>query len=1672
MASAASPAAASSSHTPPQQFSPPIPLSKRTSSRHAIRDTFNDYAHTTGSPPSTPPPRRRKTHVKDKGKQPLRAHASAEDYRRRDTRHSHGLSWSSTTRDSVVDNLLFSLDNLSRPDLSDDHEEDRAIQDAEFDRQKYVFTFGHPANTAIAKTQRTRGHTYSSSSSSVFARPDMTSSPSSYADTPRGRRSNSSSNFGIQHQFSAKIRASRHRGTSSLSTDTQKPVVDARGELEGRDMFDAPLVDYGYSTITSNSNIRRNNRRSLSMDQMNEMFTNHKLGGGETMLNRGRPVPSVFSPFDTDGAPEPMIAAGPRKQQNPGAVGPVYVNQAPSKSNSRKVTTQTDLRSASMPMPSPPIPQNIRNQADEFVRANSMRGIPQIPGQDKPLPSPALSRQNVNSAHSGRERPGFFKRVFGGSSSRNSGSSDHVDGNMGYGDLASAPARNSSSGGTQSRTGTRHSSKEHNPQTNGVSYPPPSLNKKPSSFFRRRKKSASENGPPPPLPVTNGVANQTKVPSAAEPSPSVSSLRKVMDPFLASERSASKLNLAEGQDDLSRPTTQESTEDSDTLDIFHSGYTPPPDASLGKRNPLTRLSTDTEKGKGSKEGSREEEGKKMKVRKRKNEMLSPLAQESLASHKGRDRSKTSPSQVSPALVSPMVDFMPNEAKDTRPVSRASTGDRIIASKGFSPVEQEVEMRTSRMGSNTTDDSGFVRQSEELSPGSNKSERLYIMPTASEEKLSYNIKELPNLPEPIPETSSLKSPAYHTATSTTFPAGIHSPTTPSPETPFYSATSLPLVQIDGMSPRKSHDANGLNLPSQADIVDEGAEYRDRARKIFNGDEEDVTKPEAASWLGERNTLSTKTLEAYMQLFDFTGFNILVALRLLCGKLVLKGETQQFDRIITALSYRWCECNPHHGFKAQDVVHTICYSLILLNTDLHLADIGEKMSRSAYVKNTLPTIKRVAMDAAPSAFDDTIRPKPAALSRPGLPWSDSNNSNPPHSPASPNDRTSFDTERPSQLKRLSIRPNFDRQDSDGCAPDSTITTGPSNALSALVNAPWNGGPRGWEFEVENILKSFYASIRSDPLPLHGGPPRNPAESQPVERNLSVQNFASTLKRTASVVSKAPSDNMSSRSMAGLRSMTMGFQNKYSRTRPKVYPNSTYGSSGTSFDDGSVWSPGAGSSSGWSKYSTSKTLTSASMQSLGTAISSVQGRSEFGKHSIGFANALSQAIIREENQGALIGDSESISLSVPGGLLEDEALALEGAPWAKEGMVQHKHHLETSGRKAKERTWNSCFAVIGKGKLTLFAFNTSSSKTVRGPFASSRSQTRPPTAASTNGTNGTNTPGTSSGQAVVGGGSWMSSASQLATFALRQTIASVLPPPGYSKTRPHVWALSLPTGAVHLFQVGTPEIAAEFMTTANYWAARLSKEPLSGGVSNVEYGWSESIVGAAPERAVSPPVPHPPSAMANRATPQHTRGNSNVGGIGIGRPSFQSSIRGSFDTGIGERSVAGFNVGSGSGGRTRLPGDKVALAEWTSPSQSLMASQLMEVDQLRALRAYVEGVEGELAGHNVLKGGMEGVVSCAVLLARHRYPNADIVSLTQYSSRHANYARAMTNWQRKSDHLLREIVKFQTYIDSLSGAQKAKEAVFVRKEEREAAKRAREGGADGGAVATPSIIRVATE
>ncbi|KAH7029262.1 uncharacterized protein B0I36DRAFT_290773 [Microdochium trichocladiopsis] len=769
----------------------------------------------------------------------------------------------------------------------------------------------------------------------------------------------------------------------------------------------------------------------------------------------------------------------------------------------------------------------------------------------------------------------------------------------------------------------------------------------------------------------------------------------------------------------------------------------------------------------------------------------------------------------------------------------------------------------------------------------------------------------------------------------------------------SMSSVPSLRIDSALPSpKITTGDPLDEP-EVTMGEPTEDDRQKAQGIFDGLEDFISKEKAASWMGEEGLLRQRTLRAYMQLYNFENLSVLSGLREICGRLVLRGETQQVDRILVAFSQRWCECNPNHGFKSQDVIHTMCYSIMLLNTDLHLADIENKMTRSQFIKNTMTTITQAALDSAPNAFDrrSVVQGKDGLLS-----------------PSDPDARPSTDQPTKQNWRASFLPPRSESQ--MGNYNDSAADV---DVCGPLVKAPFEGTMKAWELQMEIVLKDIYASIRDERLPLFGAeqPPTPQAQSQS-QSTLSVMGM---LKRSPSVLSKAPSESQASvrgRINDPKHNTTGRFSSK-SRSRPRL-PNGL-SSSRTSLEDGnSIWSPTM-SSATWSRYSLGRTQTSVSMGSFG---SSMPGGDY--QQSIGFANALSQAIIRDDfPMGA---SSQSVLSDETGGaqLLEDETLELCGAPWMKEGMVTHKHHLDAADKKARERNWTEVFAVIQKGTMSLFSFST---KSVRQK----------------------NRKGNKQAGAVVGGGNWQDNATSVGTFSLRQTLATELPSPGYSPTRPHVWALSLPTGAVHLFQVGTPEIGKEFVVTVNYWSARMSTHPLVGGISNIEYGWSDAIINTAliTDVAEAAMPPRPGSAAAGRSS-MHSRQHSR-----------QSSLRSSFDV--------------GSSSRAKLPGDKVTITEWAPPAQSMRPSASGEAEQLETLTAYVKSIEDDLQRHNQLRSPM----------------------LLTFTPRGHNSAKAMANWERKSSYLLREIVKFRTYVDGLQQAERRRAEIYA---ERENARRAARG------------------
>uniref|UniRef100_L2FKV3 Sec7 domain-containing protein n=1 Tax=Colletotrichum fructicola (strain Nara gc5) TaxID=1213859 RepID=L2FKV3_COLFN len=1000
------------------------------------------------------------------------------------------------------------------------------------------------------------------------------------------------------------------------------------------------------------------------------------------------------------------------------------------------------------------------------------------------------------------------------------------------------------------------------------------LQKKPSSFFRRRKKSVSADEVPPvpapaalepPMPplVAPIQLPITKDKLSAKPEPSpISSLRRVMNPYLKGSPLTPNTPITpqsapvQATDLEMAPDPHDEGSAEEHPRSFSPEYDPSPNARIRQVRSRSR-----------------------------GEDRSP------SDHERRTDTPTRPPPEPPVSNEKRnnsfldIDGSDNEA-DTESRQRGKTRKE----KGHRQDKPSKESSPSRRPSQRRDDTTIRGR---------KTNRLTVDTTDSDDEGNKS-----GLILPIEGTRS----ASRTSGSTT--------------TDYKSAASAaPSVRVEpDNSPKvlgtfESMNAKPLDEPEFV-VGDPTDDDRQKAQKIFDGNEDFIQKEKAAAWMGEEGPIRQRTLRAYMDLYDFTNKSILQSLRLICERLVFRAETQQVDRILVAFSKRWCDCNTNHGFKASDVIHTICYSIMLLNTDLHLADIDQKMTRSQFVKNTMTTITQAVAESAPEAFE-----RPTIL------------------PGKTNSSLGGDDSRPSieerfVSRRLSFRPPPRNEDGssefhDECGP--------------LVKAPFDGSMRAWESQVEIVLKDIYTSIRDERLPLFGADPSK--NLTPTTNSLSVIGM---LKRTPSVLKQV---------------------------------TTSYGQSGILFVENEL---------------RGRKFDLEPFGFVGDMEQALAGQNA-NLDSIGFANALSQAIIRDDEsafgKAASIMSDELKSAQ----LLEDESLELAGPPWVKEGIVIHKHHLDGIDKKAKDRHWNEVFAVVQKGQMSIFSFGTAKSSVGR------KSRGR-----------------NAKGPAVVGGGNWQDNATNLGTFSLRQTLASALPPPGYSRARPHVWALSLPSGAVHLFQVGTPEISKEFVTTANYWSARLSTHPLVGGISNIEYGWSDAIINNALVTAIN-----------EQATGQSPGRNSRPGSSTANpRPSFSSGTfrSGSIDHGSG----GAYGASRGA----KLPGDRITISDWAPPAQSMRPSNLPEEEQLESLTSYVKGIEDELQTHNQLRSPM----------------------LLAFTPRGNNANKAMANWERKSAYLLREIVKFRTYVDCLQQATTRKNEIYS---ERDLARRAARGELDEGEI-----------
>lgn len=673
----------------------------------------------------------------------------------------------------------------------------------------------------------------------------------------------------------------------------------------------------------------------------------------------------------------------------------------------------------------------------------------------------------------------------------------------------------------------------------------------------------------------------------------------------------------------------------------------------------------------------------------------------------------------------------------------------------------------------------------------------------------------------------------------------------------------------------------------DTSDDGPDVELRGKELayrcWIEDDEFLPKEKIAEWLGGIGRINGIALHHYLEFFDFSTLRLDGAFRRLCAKLYLKAETQQVDRILDEFSRRYWDCNPGTLYGSASVVHAVSYSLLLLNTDLHVAELTTRMSKNQFVRNTLSTIN---MQLHPDNKSPTIDPI----------HDDAFDSTPVHSEEAETITRSKRSDSITSWNSVSRDAVLGNIAGNGLRGRPSDESGPPSNGSDFKAQFYS---RQWESDMEALLKEMYTAIKSQQIlqPQLGSTAGRSSTS-------SLRPGNNNLMRNRSL--RGPPDRLTTLKRGSIR----GIQSIL----------------------GSQASPYSSNSSFEGRVSPSPSFATSTHEALYGSSSS------FLQPTLGFAFNLSNTIIREaqedDDRSAHSGISVSTNISIT-----DEELALLGAPWAKEGMLCRKQYWELTSKRAKDKSWTDVFVVISRGELNMFIF----------------------------GDHG------GSGMGVVGGGNWLENADLVGTVQLAHSLAHPLPPPGYNRQRPYCMVLTLSNGGVYFFQAGTEELVNEWVSTCNYWAARTSKEPLTGGVSNMEYGW-------------------------NRVVDVSSGRNS------AGKDGDTNSVR------SGRSSKSRFGRRDGTVRSADSPfADKIFINDWREPLPPPVSSVHDEETQLDALQKHVSYMKEDLKRHNELREPM----------------------MTLYPPRSTNGTKAQLNWEKKSKYLLKEIVKYDSYIDSLQVA-----------------------------------------
>ena len=113
--------------------------------------------------------------------------------------------------------------------------------------------------------------------------------------------------------------------------------------------------------------------------------------------------------------------------------------------------------------------------------------------------------------------------------------------------------------------------------------------------------------------------------------------------------------------------------------------------------------------------------------------------------------------------------------------------------------------------------------------------------------------------------------------------------------------------------------------------------------------ELNKAALGEFLGEGDEENIAVMHAFVDLMDFRQTRFVDALRRFLQSFRLPGEAQKIDRFMLKFAERYINGNPK-AFANADTAYVLAYSVVMLNTDQHSANIkGRRMTPEDFIKN---------------------------------------------------------------------------------------------------------------------------------------------------------------------------------------------------------------------------------------------------------------------------------------------------------------------------------------------------------------------------------------------------------------------------------------------------------------------------------------------------------------------------------------------------------------------------------------------------------------------------------------------------------------------------------------------------------------------------------------------------